>query len=179
MTQRQFCDKIRPIFKNVNILLHFLFGGPVCLNGEGSKTDNMRVLALDVGTKTIGVAVSDELKISSNGVKKIDRKDFKNDLNEIKKILDQYKPTEIVVGVPYREDGSLGARGIDIKKFAKKIENSFKIPVVYFDESYSTVIAERALIEADVSRKKRKKLIDKMAAVVILQDYLESYNLSP
>jgi len=139
----------------------------------------MRVLALDVGTKTIGVAVSDELKISSNGVKKIDRKNLKNDLNEIKKILDQYKPAEIVIGIPYREDGSLGTRGIDIKKFSKKIENNFKIPVTYFDESYSTVIAEKALIEADVSRKKRKKLIDKMAAVVILQEYLESCSLAP
>lgn len=134
----------------------------------------MRVLALDVGTKTIGVAVSDELKISSNGVKKINRTSLKNDLSEIKKIIDQYKPVEIVVGIPYREDGLMAARGVDIKKFSKKIENNFKIPIVYFDESYSTVTAEKALIEADVSRKKRKKVVDKMAAVVILQEYLES-----
>lgn len=134
----------------------------------------MRVLALDVGTKTIGVAVSDELRISSNGVKKIDRTSLKNDLSEIKKIIDQYRPVEIVVGLPYREDGQLAARGVDIKKFSEKIENNFKIPIVYFDESYSTVTAEKALIEADVSRKKRKKVIDKMAAVVILREYLES-----
>ncbi len=134
----------------------------------------MRVLALDVGTKTIGVAVSDELKISSNGVKKIDRTSLKNDLSEIKKIIDQYRPVEIVVGLPYREDGLPAARGVEIKNFSEKIENNFKIPIVYFDESYSTVTAEKALIEADVSRKKRKKVVDKMAAVVILREYLES-----
>ena len=134
----------------------------------------MRILALDVGTKTIGVAVSDELRISSNGVKTIQRKSIKSDMNELKEIIEEYIPAEIVVGLPYREDGSLGKRGQDIEEFSKKIENRFKLPVVYYDESYSTVFAEKALIEADLSRKKRKKIIDKMAAVVILQDYLDS-----
>ncbi len=134
----------------------------------------MRILALDVGTKTIGVAVSDELRISSNGVKTIQRKSIKSDMNELKEIIEEYIPAEIVVGLPYREDGSLGKRGQDIEEFSKKIENRFKLPVVYYDESYSTVFAEKALIEADLSRKKRKKIIDKMAAVVILQGYLDS-----
>ena len=134
----------------------------------------MRILALDVGTKTIGVAVSDELQISSNGVKTIQRKSIKSDMNELKEIIEEYIPAEIVVGLPYREDGSLGKRGQDIEEFSKKIENRFKLPVVYYDESYSTVFAEKALIEADLSRKKRKKIIDKMAAVVILQGYLDS-----
>ena len=134
----------------------------------------MRILALDVGTKTIGVAVSDELRISSNGVKTIQRKSRKSDLNELQEIIDEYKPTEIVVGLPYREDGSLSKRGQDIEDFSKKIENRFKLPIIYVDESYSTVFAEKALIEADLSRKKRKKIIDKMAAVVILQGYLDS-----
>ena len=134
----------------------------------------MRILALDVGTKTIGVAVSDELRISSNGVKTIQRKSRKSDLNELQEIIDEYKPTEIVVGLPYREDGSLSKRGQDIEDFSKKIENRFKLPIIYVDESFSTVFAEKALIEADLSRKKRKKIIDKMAAVVILQGYLDS-----
>jgi len=134
----------------------------------------MRILALDVGTKTIGVAVSDELRISSNGVKTIQRKSIKSDMNELKEIIGEYLPAEIVIGLPYREDGSLGKRGQDIEEFSKKIENRFKLPVVYYDESYSTVFAEKALIEADLSRKKRKKIIDKMAAVVILQGYLDS-----
>jgi putative Holliday junction resolvase len=134
----------------------------------------MRILALDVGTKTIGVAVSDELRISSNGVKTIQRKSIKSDMNELKEIIEEYTPAEIVVGLPYREDGSLSKRGQDIEDFSKKIENRFKLPIIYVDESYSTVFAEKALIEADLSRKKRKKIIDKMAAVVILQDYLDS-----
>jgi len=134
----------------------------------------MRILALDVGTKTIGVAVSDELQISSNGVKTIQRKSRKSDLNELEEIIGEYKPTEIVVGLPYREDGSLSQRGLDIEVFSKKIENRFKLPITYVDESFSTVFAEKALIEGDLSRKKRKKIIDKMAAVVILQEYLDS-----
>jgi len=134
----------------------------------------MRILALDVGTKTIGVAVSDELQISSNGVKTIQRKSRKSDLNELQEIIEEYKPTEIVVGLPYREDGSLSQRGQDIEDLSKKIGNRFKLPIIYVDESFSTVFAEKALIEADLSRKKRKKIIDKMAAVVILQGYLDS-----
>ena len=134
----------------------------------------MRILALDVGTKTIGVAVSDELQITSNGVKTIQRKSRKNDLNELEEIIKEYKPSEIVVGLPYREDGSLSQRGKDIEEFSVKIGNRFKLPIVYVDESFSTVFAENALIEADLSRKKRKKVIDKMAAVVILQSYLET-----
>ena len=134
----------------------------------------MRILALDVGTKTIGVAVSDELQISSNGVKTINRKSQKADLNELAELIEEYKPIEIVVGLPYREDGTLGKRGQDIEAFSVKVGNRFKIPVKYYDESYSTVFAENALIEADLSRKKRKKIIDKMAAVVILQGYLDS-----
>jgi len=134
----------------------------------------MRILALDVGTKTIGVAVSDELQISSNGVKTIQRKSRKSDLNELQEIIEEYKPTEIVVGLPYREDGSLSQRGQDIEEFSIKIGNRFKLPIIYVDESFSTVFAEKALIEGDMSRKKRKKIIDKMAAVVILQGYLDS-----
>ena len=71
----------------------------------------MRILALDVGTKTIGVAVSDELQISSNGVKTINRKSQKADLNELAELIEQYKPSEIVVGLPYREDGTSGQEG--------------------------------------------------------------------
>ena len=134
----------------------------------------MRILALDVGTKTIGVAVSDELRITSNGVKTIRRKSQKSDLSELEKIVGVYKPAEIVVGLPYREDGSLSKRGEAIEVFAKKIENRFKLPIIYIDESFSTLFAEKAMIEGDMSRKKRKKIIDKIAAVVILQDYLDS-----
>ena len=134
----------------------------------------MRILALDVGTKTIGVAISDELGITANGVTTIIRKGLKRDMEELKKIVDEYCPEEIVVGVPYQMDGSLTVRGDRILFLAEKIKAAFSLPVEYWDESYSTVNAEKVLIRADVSRKKRKKVIDKMAAVFILQEYLES-----
>ena len=134
----------------------------------------MRTLALDVGTKTIGVAVSDELGITANGVTTITRKGLKSDLEELKNIVDEYGPGEIVVGLPYQMDGSLTQRGERIQFLAEKIKAALSLPVEYWDESYSTVNAEKVLIRADVSRKKRKKVIDKMAAVYILQEYLES-----
>ena len=134
----------------------------------------MRTLALDVGTKTIGVAVSDELGITANGITTIRRKSLKDDLNELDALLKEYKPGEILVGVPYQMDGSVSERGEQILKFAEKIKSTFALPVVFWDESYSTVHAEEKLIEANMSRKKRKKVIDKVAAVFILQEYLES-----
>jgi len=134
----------------------------------------LRTLALDVGTKTIGVAVSDELGITANGITTIRRKSLRDDLNELDILVKEYKPGEILVGVPYQMDGSVSKRGEQILKFAEKIKSTFALPVVFWDESYSTVHAEEKLIEANMSRKKRKKVIDKVAAVFILQEYLES-----
>lgn len=134
----------------------------------------MRILALDVGTKTIGVAVSDDLEITSNGVTTIRRKDLEYDIEELGRIIERYAPSEILVGVPYRSDGSVGKRGEEIMRFAETLNKKFGIPVKYWDESYSTADAESFLISADVGRKKRKKVIDKMAAVYILAEYLES-----
>jgi len=134
----------------------------------------LRTLALDVGTKTIGIAVSDELGITANGITTIQRKSLKEDLNELDILVKEYKPGEILVGVPYQMDGSVSERGQQILKFADKIKAAFELPVVFWDESYSTVNAEKKLIEGNMSRKKRKKVIDKVAAVFILQEYLES-----
>ncbi|MGH7800739.1 MAG: Holliday junction resolvase RuvX [Thermodesulfobacteriota bacterium] len=133
----------------------------------------MRILALDVGTKTIGVAVSDELGIAAHGVTTVKRTDLKRDIEALSKIIDQYKPYEILVGVPYNYDGTVSKRGEEILKFAEKIKTTFSLPVRYWDESFSTVDAEKILLEADLSRKKRKKVIDKMAAVFILEGYLD------
>jgi len=134
----------------------------------------MRILALDVGTRTIGVAVSDELGITANGVATIRRKDLEYDKAELGKIIERYAPSEILVGIPYRSDGGVGKRGQEIMKFADILKAAFGLPVVYWDESFSTADAERFLISADVGRKKRKQVIDKMAAVYILAEYLES-----
>lgn len=134
----------------------------------------MRILSLDVGTKTIGVAVSDELGITANGITTVKRKNIRSDLKELREIIDQYDPGEIVIGIPYKADGTLSQRGQDILTFSEKVKKSFHKPVVLWDESFSTVKAEKKMLEADLSRKKRKKVIDKMAAVIILQEYLES-----
>lgn len=134
----------------------------------------MRILALDVGTKTIGVAVSDELGITANGVTTIRRRDLEYDFEELGKIISEYSPSELLVGVPYRSDGGVSKRGEAILDFADKLKDKFGLPVKYWDESFSTSNAERYLIDADLSRKKRKKVIDKMAAVYILAEYLES-----
>lgn len=134
----------------------------------------MRTLALDVGTKTIGVAVSDELGITANGVTTIKRKNFEYDKEELARLIDRFSPSEILIGIPYRSDGTVSKRGEGILKFAGKIREAFHLPVKYWDESFSTAEAERFLIDADLGRKKRKKVIDKMAAVNILAEYLES-----
>ncbi len=134
----------------------------------------MRTLALDVGTKTIGVAVSDELSIAANGVTTIRRTGVENDLSELKIIVGQYKPSEILVGLPLRQDGSISKRGQGIFEFAEIVKEEIQLDIKFWDESYSTVNAETVLLKADVSRRKRKKVIDRMAAVCILQEYLSS-----
>jgi len=134
----------------------------------------MRILALDVGTKTIGVAVSDELGIAAHGVSTIKRTDLKRDLEALHKIVDKYKPSEILVGVPYNYDGTVSKRGEEILRFAEKIKATFSLPLEFWDESFTTSDAEAVLLQADLSRKKRRKVIDKLAAVFILQDYLRS-----
>ncbi len=133
----------------------------------------MRIICLDIGSKTIGVAVSDELGITAQGVTTIKRKELRGDLNSLEEIISTYKPSEIVVGIPYNLDGSLGKRAKQIMGFAQRVRNHFSLPVVFWDERFSTFGAERVLVEADLSRKKRKKVIDKVAAVFILQGYLE------
>ncbi len=133
-----------------------------------------RTISLDVGTRTIGVAVSDELGITANGVCTISRESEKKDLSQLRDIIERYSPCEILVGIPYNQDGSLGSRAKGIKRFSERIRDSLGLPVKYWDESFSTKTAERTLIEAGMGRKKRKTVIDKMAATVILKEYLLS-----
>lgn len=136
----------------------------------------MRTLGLDVGTKTIGVAVSDALGWTAQGIEtvKINEERQKFGLDRLKEIIDSYEISKIIVGLPKNMNGSIGERGEACQRFAKLIEEEFKLPVILWDERLSTMAAERFLISADVSRKKRKEVIDKMAAVVILQNYLDS-----
>lgn len=133
----------------------------------------MRIMGLDVGDKTIGVAISDELKYTAQGIEVIRRKTTSDDFKRLAELINEYNVKEIVVGLPKNMNGTIGPRAELIKDFSKLLENELKLKVVFWDERLTTVAAERALIEADVSRKKRKLVIDKMAAMLILQGYLD------
>lgn len=136
-----------------------------------------RLMGLDVGDKTIGVAVSDLLMITAQGVTTIKRTNSKNDLIELKKIIDQYQVTKIIVGIPKMLDGSIGIQGQKVLDFIEKMKKTIDLPVDLEDERFTTTISEKMLIEADVKRKKRKEVIDKLAAVQILSSYMQRVNI--
>lgn len=132
----------------------------------------MRIMGLDFGSKTIGVAMSDELFWTAQGVKTIRRS--KNELRELGELIKGYEVREIVLGYPKNMNGTKGPRCETTEEFAGILRGEFGLEVILWDERLSTVAAQRSLIEADVSRAKRKNVIDKMAAVFILQGYLDS-----
>lgn len=134
----------------------------------------MRILGLDVGEKTIGVAVSDPMGWTAQGVTVIRRSSKQKDLEELKAFVKEYQVTKLVLGLPRRTDGSYGPETEKIYKFGSQLERELGLPVEYCDERFSTVAAERILLEGDVSRAKRRQVIDKVAATVILQAYLDS-----
>ncbi|MCM3367082.1 MULTISPECIES: Holliday junction resolvase RuvX [Bacillus] len=138
----------------------------------------MRILGLDLGTKTLGVAISDEMGWTAQGVEtiKIDEAGGDFGLSRLSEIIAEYGADKIVLGFPKNMNGTVGPRGEASQSFAKVLENTYNVPVVLWDERLSTMAAEKMLISADVSRQKRKKVIDKMAAVMILQGYLDSLN---
>jgi len=136
----------------------------------------MRILGLDVGTKTVGVAISDEMGWTAQGLEtiKIDESCSYFGFDRIKELQEKYQVDTFLVGLPKNMNGTIGERGEACQRYAKELESLFHLPVVMWDERLSTVEVERLLVTADVSRKKRKKVIDKMAATVILQGYLDS-----
>lgn len=135
----------------------------------------MKKMGLDVGEKTIGVAVSDAFGWTAQGIKTIrwNEKNPSSADEELAGLIREYQITEAVIGHPKNMNGSLGPRAEASERFARHLEEQFGIETVLWDERMSTMAAERVLLEADVSRKKRKKVIDKMAAVMILQSYLD------
>ncbi|QDP40694.1 Holliday junction resolvase RuvX [Radiobacillus deserti] len=136
----------------------------------------MKKMGLDVGQKTIGVAVSDELGWTAQGIKTIkwDEADYSTADEEIATIIKEYDIKVAVVGLPKNMNGTIGERGEASLAYAKHLEDQFSLSTVMWDERLTTMAAERILLEADMSRKKRKKVIDKMAAALILQSYLDS-----
>lgn len=132
-----------------------------------------RILGLDVGDKYIGVAVSDLLRFTAQGVTTIKRESKVKDFQAIEDLLKEYDIKTVVVGLPKNMNGTLGPQSEKVIKFAEKIKNKFKIDIIYIDERLTTVSAERILIESEVRRENRKKVIDKIAASYILQTYLD------
>lgn len=134
----------------------------------------MRFLGLDVGSERIGVAVSDELGLFAQALTTIERESIAEDLNKINRFVEEWKVQKVVVGLPKRTDGRVGKEAERVLKFSESLQKKLKVPVDTWDERFSTVAATRTLLEANLSRAKRKKVVDKLAATFILQGYLES-----
>ena len=133
-----------------------------------------RLLGLDLGTRTCGIAVSDPMGIIASGYEnyRFRENDFDNALMHIKEICDKMNIEKIIIGLPKHMNGDLGEKCELVLAFKEKLEKLTNLEVITVDERWTTVIANRRLLDADLSRKKRKEVIDKMAAVEILQGYL-------
>jgi len=134
-------------------------------------------MGLDVGDATIGVAVSDELGWMAHGVCTIRRKSIENDLYELDNIIKEKHIKKIIIGLPKNMNNTIGERGKKSIEFGEILKKHYAdMEIVYWDERLTTEAAERTLLEADVSRKNRKKVIDKIAATLILQSYMDAHN---
>ena len=134
----------------------------------------MRYLGIDLGSKTVGLAMSDPTGTIASTFKTIffKNEDYRNTIDEIKQIVNDYDIKKIVIGLPKNMNNTLGERAIITTEYKKLLEENINVPVIMMDERLTSVISNQVLIEADMSRKKRKKKVDSVAAQVILQDYL-------
>jgi putative Holliday junction resolvase len=132
----------------------------------------VRVLGLDVGSKTIGVAVTDELGVAAHAVETLQRKGTARDVEVVLALARRLGAERAVVGIPCEADGSEGQRAKRVRVLADALASA-GLPIETWDESFSTVEAEAVLLEADLSRKKRKQVVDRLAAQVILQGWLD------
>lgn len=132
----------------------------------------MRVLGLDMGTKRIGVAVSDELGIIAQAVTTIQRESNREDLRAVCNLAREYNVDEIVVGYPRHLNGTPNEEAPAYATFGENVGGKIGVPVIFWDERLTTVAAERALLEGDLRRRKRRKVIDQVAACLILESYL-------
>jgi putative Holliday junction resolvase len=135
----------------------------------------MRILGLDIGDVRIGVAISDPLRIIAQGMQFVKRTSIKDDVEAIKRIMDDNEVSEIVVGLPKTLNGEIGVQAQKVLDFVEILRAAIKVPILLYDERLTTVAANKTLIEANMSRKKRKKVVDKISAVFILQGYLDSH----
>ncbi|MBN1526855.1 MAG: Holliday junction resolvase RuvX [Candidatus Omnitrophica bacterium] len=134
----------------------------------------MRILGLDVGSKRIGLALSDELLFTAQGLQSLERKDPETDLRAIAGLVMSNHVVEIVVGLPLSMDGTESKQTKEVREFIVDLTGAVSVPVKAWDERLTSMQAERAMLEADLSRAKRRKLSDKVAAQLILQSYLDA-----
>ena len=136
----------------------------------------MKTLGLDLGTRTLGIAISDALGMMAHGVEtfRFEETHYKKAIQHVQQLVKTQHVSKIVLGLPKNMNGSIGERGQVTQDFAKKLEEATNVKVILWDERLTTMQVERVLIQADVSRNKRKKVVDKMAATIILQSYLDS-----
>jgi len=134
----------------------------------------MRALGLDLGTKTVGIAVTDELALTAQGITTLERTNLKATVSAIKALAVEYAVDRFVLGLPLNMDGSEGPRAEATRKFGAALEAATALPVIYWDERLTTVAANRVLLEADLSRKKRREVVDQVAASLILQGWLDA-----
>ena len=133
----------------------------------------MRIMGLDVGEKRIGIAISDPMGWTAQGHSVLIRGKPQNDLEHLAGLCSEFEVEKIVLGFPRNMNGTVGPKGEEIQEYGKVIQEYLALPVEYWDERLTTVAAQRVLLEANVSRRKRKGVIDKLAAVNILQGYLD------
>jgi putative Holliday junction resolvase len=132
-----------------------------------------RILALDVGSRTIGLALSDELGVTAQGLPTYRRSNKRNDMDYLRRLLKQYGVAEIVMGLPLRMSGLEGIQAEKMHVFAEELRRKFKLPVHLFDERLTSVEANRLLRETEMSIRRRSEVVDQLAAVLILQAFLE------
>ena len=134
----------------------------------------MRIMGLDLGSKTIGVALSDPLTITAQTLTSIHRTTLAKDLEVIVRLVEDHQVEELVIGLPINMDGSRGGAVDKVESFIEHLSARLAIRIIPWDERLSTVAAERILLEGDLSRAKRRKVIDRLSAAIILQGYLDS-----
>lgn len=134
----------------------------------------MRIMALDVGDRTIGVAASDELGIAAHPVTVIRRTSLEADLRRVRELVEEYEASEVVVGLPISMAGGEGTQAQKVREFIESLEPAIPVPVVTWDERLTTAQAEKIMIAGDASRARRKQVIDKIAAALILDSYMSA-----
>lgn len=136
-----------------------------------------RILAIDYGSRRMGLAVSDPLGITAQGLETLERKNKRADFGRLERIVREYQVREIVLGNPLRMSGQEGTQSQKVAEFAGELRRRFELPVHLWDERLTSAEANRLLREADLSTKKRAKAVDRMAAVLILQSFLQSRSI--